>query len=110
MYLVYCKTDGQIFREVENYRKVEGQLEAGFNGAYTLIYPDAINADVIEISQEQLKALGNDYSKYLVQNGSIVDNPNWVDPDADKKKIESLESQVTDLQMALAEVYEMALS
>jgi len=78
MYLIYCTTDGSIFREVDNVRRNGTSLEAGINGTYTLIYPENVHAEYMEVTKEQVEGLGDDYSKYMVKDGQIVENPDWV--------------------------------
>lgn len=83
----------------------------------TLAFAKYLVADVAEID-ETVVEIPEDYvpHKYMYQDGSIVINPEYVEPvppmDVEKEigdlkdSTESLETQMTDAQLALVETYE----
>ena len=110
MYLIYNSKTGKIYREVEIYKQEEDKMVAGFNGQYTLGYHNSTNPAALEVTDEQLAALDQEhFDKYKVVGGAIVEDENWVDPDIDPE-MEEVKQQVTDLQLAIVELYEATLS
>ena len=73
-YLIYDKTTGEIWREVDNYKRENGEILAGVNGTTTLTYPEAVNVDVLKLTNADYAALG-DISGYIVQDGAVVARP-----------------------------------
>lgn len=109
MYLIYNSVSGKIYREVEIYKQEEDKLMAGFNGTYTLGYHNSCNPAAFEITQEQWNALDQEHlGKYKIENNEIVEDTTWVDPNIDPE-MEALKQQITDLELALTELYESTL-
>lgn len=74
-YLIYDKTTGEIWREVDNYEKGEnGELRAGMGGETTLVYPSSVNVDVLKLTNKDYAALG-DITAYIVQDGAVIARP-----------------------------------
>lgn len=81
MYLIYHTPTGHVWRHADIYVKEANQMKAGVNGELTLIYPNDVSADVFEISDEDYNALDTaNISKYIIQDGEVILDPNWVDP------------------------------
>jgi hypothetical protein len=77
------------------------------NGVNTLRYPPSVGVGVLEINDDDFAALDYDcWEKYKVENGEIIDNPNYKPPFDAETKTTNLEEQVIDLQLALCEMYE----
>ena len=74
MFIVYSKSDGNVWREVEEYEKDNGTIKAGVNGKKTLIYPPSVDVDILEISDEEYKACAP-LENYIVQEGKLVLRP-----------------------------------
>lgn len=75
MFIVYSKSDGNIWREVDNYEKGEnGELLAGMGGETTLVYPASVNVDVLKLTNAEFSALG-EISGYIVSEGAVVPRP-----------------------------------
>lgn len=74
-YLIYDKTTGEIWREVDNYEKGEnGELRAGMGGETTLVYPSSVNVDVLKLTNKDYAALGV-LSGYIVSEGTVIARP-----------------------------------
>lgn len=74
-YIIYDKTTGEIWREVDNYETGEnGEIRAGIDGETTLVYPSAVNVDVLKLTNKDYAALG-DITGYIVQDGAVVARP-----------------------------------
>lgn len=71
MFIVYSKSDGRIWREVEEYENDNGTIRAGFGGKKTLIYPPTVGVDVLEITEKEYKAC-TPLENYVVQDGKLV--------------------------------------
>jgi hypothetical protein len=74
MFIVYSKSDGTIWREVEEFEKDNGTIKAGVNGKKTLIYPPSVAVDTLEITDEEYKAC-TPLENYIVQDGKLVLRP-----------------------------------
>ena len=81
MYLIYGKDDNKVWREVHNFVREDGQIRAGVNGTYTLIYPDNVNVDVFELSDAEYAKLDTEHiNRYMIHDGAVVEDPDYVAP------------------------------
>lgn len=99
-YLIYG-SDGKVWREVDNWRQGTGQIEAGINGTYTLIYPDSVNIKVLEITDDAWAAMNQQFiNLYSVVNG-VLTAPTEFPVDVNVK-IQQLATTVALMDAALA--------
>lgn len=74
MFIVHSKSDGTIWREVEEFEKDNGTIRAGVDGKKTLIYPPSVDVDILEITDEEYEAC-TPLENYIVQDGKLVIRP-----------------------------------
>ena len=100
-YIIYSNETGKVWRDLDQYVvEDDGTILGGLNGENTLRYPPAVNPAMLELTDEEFAALGEDLCKYLIQDCEIVVDPEWVEPE----QSESDEATEEDLYNALAEL------
>ena len=72
-YIIYCKSNGMVFRELDQYVvEDDGTIFGGINGVNTLRYPAKIRPAILPIEDEAFAALDSNLSNYVVRNGELV--------------------------------------
>lgn len=76
-FIIYSKTDGQVWSIVEQYTiEEDGTIAGGYNGYNTLRYHVSTNPAVVEISDEEFKQLNiSNLDKYVVVDNTIIERP-----------------------------------
>lgn len=104
MYLIYEKTTGTIYRELDQYHiEEDGTVVGGINGANTLRYLPGTNPAVIEVSEDVIVGIADNYGKYKVVDGVIVENSDYTE-DVD------LATTILNLEVAQAEQEEINIA
>ena len=77
-FIIYDSQTGKVWRDLDQYTtESDGTIFGGINGVNTLRYPPAVKPAIIEITKEEFDALDEHLDKYLVQDGKIVEDPDW---------------------------------
>ena len=108
-YLVYNKTTGSVYREVDSYYiEDDGTLVGGINGHYVLRYLPATSPAVLEVSDATIAEIGEQYNNYRVVNGVLIESEDL------RMVIDNLRSAQVEQESiniaqddALIELYEM---
>ena len=108
-YLVYNKNSGAIYRELDQYYfEEDGTLVGGINGQYTLRYLPATSPAVLEVSEEFIAEIGDQYNNYRIVNGSIVESE---DLRVELETLKAIQAEQEEINIAqddaLIELYEM---
>lgn len=107
-YLIYSATTGEVWRELDQYTtEDDGTIMGGLNGTNTLRYPASVSPAILEISDSDFNELDvNNLGKYLVQDGTVIANPNWTPyiPDEESEINYELANAVLDKIAELSKI------
>lgn len=77
-YIIYNKGTGEVWRDLDQYVVEEdGTIFGGIGGANTLRYPPAVDPAILPISEEEFAKLDAYLGKYKIENGAVVENPDY---------------------------------
>lgn len=72
-YLIYSKSTGKVWRELDQYViEEDGTIFGGLNGVNTLRYPPAVAPAILKITDEQFAAISDKLSQCAIKDGEIV--------------------------------------
>lgn len=72
-YLIYNKSTGEVWRELDQYIiEEDGTIFGGLNGVNTLRYPPSVAPAIIEITEEKFADIANKLNECSIKNGELV--------------------------------------